>query len=119
MADINAKVLVVGGGRIAHRKVQQLLMAEADVTVLAPSIIDELRGLAARVADRTAAAADREFTVRTPPTATARAPYSYFDQHIIRTDDGCYWVADEGDCQSASKKDPLSACKRDPLRQAA
>ena len=45
-------VLVVGGGRIAHRKVQQLLMADADVTVLAPSIIDELRALRAEPIDR-------------------------------------------------------------------
>lgn len=28
--------------------------------------------------------------------AHVRAAASYFDQHIIRTDDGCYWVADEG-----------------------
>ena len=45
-------VLVVGGGRIAHRKVQQLLMAEAHVTVLAPSIIDELRALPVAVIER-------------------------------------------------------------------
>ena len=29
--------------------------------------------------------------------ATARARSSYFDQHIIREQDGRYWVADEGD----------------------
>ena len=28
--------------------------------------------------------------------ARIRAAYSYFDQHIIRMDDGSYWVADEG-----------------------
>ena len=28
--------------------------------------------------------------------ARARAPHSYFDQHIIRMDDASYWVADEG-----------------------
>ena len=32
--------------------------------------------------------------------AAARAPFSYFDQHIIRTDDGCCWVADEGDYET-------------------
>jgi hypothetical protein len=32
--------------------------------------------------------------------ASERAPYSYFDQHIIRTDDACYWVADEGDYET-------------------
>ncbi len=38
-------VLVVGGGRIAHRKVQQLLACGADVTVLAPHVIDDLERL--------------------------------------------------------------------------
>lgn len=28
--------------------------------------------------------------------AQARASHSYFDQHIIRMDDGQHWVADEG-----------------------
>lgn len=28
--------------------------------------------------------------------AQARAAHSYFDQHIVRMDDGTYWVADEG-----------------------
>ena len=28
--------------------------------------------------------------------AERRAMHSYFDQHIIRMDDGQYWVADEG-----------------------
>lgn len=32
--------------------------------------------------------------------ARERAAFSYFDQHIICTDDGCYWVADEGDYES-------------------
>lgn len=32
--------------------------------------------------------------------ATERAAFSYFDQHIVRTDDGCHWVADEGDYES-------------------
>jgi hypothetical protein len=30
-------------------------------------------------------------------SATMRARHSYFDQHIVRDDDGHYWVADEGD----------------------
>ncbi len=29
--------------------------------------------------------------------ALTRARHSYFDQHIIREEDGRYWVADEGD----------------------
>jgi len=45
-------VLVVGGGRIAHRKVQQLLACGADVTVLAPHVIDELARLNVHVLRR-------------------------------------------------------------------
>jgi precorrin-2 dehydrogenase / sirohydrochlorin ferrochelatase len=37
--------LVVGGGRVAVEKVQGLLDCEADVTVVAPEIDDELRAL--------------------------------------------------------------------------
>lgn len=45
-------VLVVGGGRIAHRKVQQLLVCGADVTVLAPDVIEDLESLNVRVIQR-------------------------------------------------------------------
>ena len=38
-------VLVVGGGRIALRKVEQLLMAEAEVTVLSPMFVEEFTSL--------------------------------------------------------------------------
>lgn len=47
-----------------------------------------------------AAAADHDAYMAAYAKAAARAPYSYFDQHIIRTDDGCYWVADEGDYET-------------------
>lgn len=33
--------------------------------------------------------------------ALARARHSYFDQHIIRMDDGCCWVADDGDYEGS------------------
>ena len=38
--------LVVGGGQIAARKVGHLLDAEADVTVVSPTVIDSLQALA-------------------------------------------------------------------------
>ena len=53
-------VLVVGGGRIAHRKVQQLLACDADVTVLAPLVTEELERLNVRVLRREYATGDVE-----------------------------------------------------------
>jgi hypothetical protein len=47
-----------------------------------------------------AATADHDAYMAAYAKAAARAPHSYFDQHIIRTDDGCYWVADEGDYET-------------------
>ena len=44
-----------------------------------------------------AAVADNAAYLDAYARAAARAAYSYFDQHIIQTDDGRYWVAGEGD----------------------
>lgn len=44
-----------------------------------------------------AAVADNAAYLEAHARAAARAAHSYFDQHIIRSDDGTYWVADEGD----------------------
>lgn len=46
------KVLVVGGGRIAARKVGQLLAADATVVVVAPRIVEELRALPIQIIER-------------------------------------------------------------------
>lgn len=40
----NRKVLVIGGGNVGAEKVRGLLAAEADITVVSPALIDELRG---------------------------------------------------------------------------
>ncbi len=47
-----APAVVVGGGNVALRKVDLLLKAGAKVTVIAPELLDELRALAARSAQR-------------------------------------------------------------------
>jgi precorrin-2 dehydrogenase / sirohydrochlorin ferrochelatase len=53
MLDLtDVPVLVVGGGRIALRKVEGLLKARAAVTVVAPSVVPELRNLPVRVVER-------------------------------------------------------------------
>ncbi len=43
---INKPVLVVGGGEVASRKVEALLKAGADVTIVSPTLVDYLSGLA-------------------------------------------------------------------------
>jgi precorrin-2 dehydrogenase/sirohydrochlorin ferrochelatase len=45
-------VLVVGGGRIALRKVEGLVKARAEITIVAPSVVPELRNLPVRVVER-------------------------------------------------------------------
>lgn len=44
---INKPVLVVGGGEVASRKVEALLKAGADVTIVSPTLVDFLSKLAA------------------------------------------------------------------------
>ena len=43
------------------------------------------------------AQADTRAYLEAHASAMERAGHSYFDQHIIREEDGRYWVADEGD----------------------
>ena len=58
--------LVVGGGEIGLEKVEGLLACDADVTLIAPDAVDELRELAAEGIDRLGAAQLR-------PRPTSRA----------------------------------------------
>lgn len=39
----NKKCIVIGGGTVAHRKIQALLAAEAEVTVISPQLTDMLK----------------------------------------------------------------------------
>lgn len=45
----NKPVLVVGGGTVAKRKIKDLLALKAQVTVIAPSILDEIYDIIASV----------------------------------------------------------------------
>ena len=62
-------VVVVGGGRVALRKIQGLLDAHADVTVVAPSAVDEIRDLSVQVVARAYESGDLA-TARLVITAT-------------------------------------------------
>ncbi len=75
---VGRPVLVVGGGRIAYRKVQQLLAAGGDVTVLAPEIIDEFSDLPVTLVRREYETGDVA-TYRLVITATGN---TYVDQVI-------------------------------------
>jgi siroheme synthase-like protein len=53
MLDLtHVPVLVVGGGRVALRKIEGLVNGGADVTVVAPDVVDAIQGLAVRVVKR-------------------------------------------------------------------
>jgi precorrin-2 dehydrogenase len=70
MLDLTGvRVLVVGGGAIALRKMEGLLKAGADVTVVAPAVADDIRRSAARIVDRAYESSDLE-GVRLVITAT-------------------------------------------------
>ena len=66
-------VLVVGGGRIAYRKVEQLLMADAEVTVLSPLFVDEFHSLPVTLVQREYASGDID-AFRLVITATGNTP---------------------------------------------
>src|ERR1043165_9288094 len=70
MLDLtDVPVLVVGGGRVAHRKVEGLLTARAKVTVVAPAIVDAIGTLPVQIVERAYRPSDLEH-VRLVITAT-------------------------------------------------
>ena len=108
---VGRPVLVVGGGRIAYRKVQQLLAAGADITVLAPHIIDEFQDVPVTLVHREYANGDvAQF--RLVITATGNTPV---DQAIF---DECealgIWVNSADDPQRCSFTLP-AAFRRGPV----
>ena len=72
-------VLVVGGGRIALRKVEQLLMADAEVTVLSPMFVEEFTSLPVTLVERVYESGDVD-AFRLVITATGNTPV---DQQIF------------------------------------
>jgi precorrin-2 dehydrogenase / sirohydrochlorin ferrochelatase len=93
---VGRPVLVVGGGRIALRKVQQLLAAGGDVTVIAPDIVDELSQLPVTVVRRRYEQGDAT-SFRLVITATGDTTV---DQHIYdECEEAGVWVnsADDPD----------------------
>ena len=70
---IGRPVLVVGGGRIAYRKVEQLLAADAQVTVISPLFVDEFHHLAVTLVQREYATGDID-AFRLVITATGNTP---------------------------------------------
>ena len=48
----NKKILVVGGGTVALRKIEKLMPFSPDITVVAPKICDEIKALNVKIIDR-------------------------------------------------------------------
>ena len=70
MLDVSGvRVLVVGGGRVALRKIEGLLASGAHVTVVAPDVADAIRSLPVEVVDRPYESSDLD-NVRLVITAT-------------------------------------------------
>ena len=108
---VGRPALVVGGGRIAYRKVQQLLAAGGDVTVLAPQIIEEFNDVPVTLLHREYATGDAA-NFRLVITATGNTPV---DQAIF---DECeslgIWVNSADDPQRCSFTLP-AAFRRGPV----
>lgn len=108
---VGRPVLVVGGGRIALRKTQQLLLAGADVTVLAPHIVNEFSDLPVTLLHREYAKGDAT-SFRLVITATGNVDV---DQAIYdECEDKGIWVNSADDPERCSFTLPATF-RRGPL----
>ena len=108
---IGRPVLVVGGGRIAYRKVQQLLAAGGEVTVLAPEILPDFADLPVAQIRRAYATGDvaafRLVITATGNTTVDQQIYDECEEHGI-------WVNSADDPQRCSFTLP-AAFRRGPV----
>lgn len=75
------RCLLIGGGPIATRKAGQLLACGADLTVIAPEITEELRGLPVTIEQRRYASGDLEgFRLVVTATADPVVDQQIFDE---------------------------------------
>lgn len=102
---VGRPVLVVGGGRIALRKVQQLLAAGGDVTVLAPQILPEFDDMPVRLVRREYDSGDaRSFRLVITATGNVAVDQQIFDE----CEEAGIWVNSADDPQRCSFTLPAS-----------
>ena len=108
---VGRPVLVVGGGRIATRKVEQLLAAGADITVIAPAIVDDLRALPVTIEQRDYAAGDAtRFRLVITATGNVTVDQGIFDE----CEEAGIWVNSADDPDRCSFTLPATV-RRGPL----
>ena len=108
---VGRPVLVVGGGRIALRKVEQLLAANAEVTVISPLFVDEFQEMPVTLVHREYATGDID-TFRLVITATGNTAV---DQLIYdECEDKGIWINSADDPERCAFTLP-AAFRRGPL----
>ena len=108
---VGRPVLVVGGGRIAFRKVQQLLAAGGEVTVLAPEILSDFNDLPVRQLPRAYESGDvANYRLVITATGNIDVDQQIFDEAEARG----VWVNSADDPQRCSFTLP-AAFRRGPV----
>ena len=108
---VGRPVLVVGGGRIALRKVEQLLAANAEVTVISPLFVDEFQHMPVTLVQREYATGDID-SFRLVITATGNTDV---DQLIYdECEDKGIWINSADDPERCAFTLP-AAFRRGPL----